>query len=68
MSEIQSTGYKDKNNKEIFNNDTIRGKSIEGEIKNFTVKWSDYHKDWIANNPDEIYDISSKIFEQYEVV
>jgi len=62
----KSTGYYDKNNKLIYGGDKLFGKTIDGNYATFTVQWSDYHHGWIGYCSDEIYDISSSIFNQYE--
>ncbi|MCY8408985.1 hypothetical protein [Bacillus haynesii] len=62
------TGKTDINGNEIYGGMTLEGKTIDGDHAEFTVIWSDYRKDWIAENPDEIYDVSSKIFHKYEIV
>lgn len=63
----KSTGRYDKKGKLIYDGDTLFGKTINGDYSTFKVRWSDYRHDWIGDNPDEIYDISSSIFNQYEV-
>lgn len=62
----KSTGKYDRNGKLIYDGDKLFGKTIDGNDAVFTVHWSDYRHGWIGNNPDEIYDISSSIFNQYE--
>lgn len=61
------TGKYDKNDKLIYDGDKLYGKTMDGYYATFTVKYSDYRHDWIGDNPNEIYDISSSIFNQYEV-
>ena len=68
MPQGRVTGSFDKNGQEIVEGNKLFGKTIDGNEAIFTVKWSDYRRGWIGDCPDEIYDISSSIFNQYVVV
>jgi len=65
---IKSTGNFDKNGKKIFTGDKLFGKTIDGNNATFTVRWSDFRNGFIGDCPDEIYDLSPTIFNQYVVV
>jgi len=63
----KATGYYDKNEKLIYDGDKLFGKTIDGNDATFTVRWSDCHHGWIGDCSNEIFDIDSSIFNQYEV-
>ena len=60
-------GILDKNGKEIRIGDKLYGKNFDGNMQTFTVRWSDYRNDYIGDSREEIYDIGSNIFNQYEI-
>lgn len=64
----KTTGYVDKHGNKIREGDELKGKTIDGDTAIFKVRWSDFHKNYIGDNPDEIYDVSHSIFHQYEIV
>ncbi len=64
----RTTGEYDKNGKEIFEGNKLKGKNFDGEITVFNVRWSEFYSIFIGDNPDEIFDISESIFNQYEII
>ena len=63
----RTTNKQDKHGKEIFEGDKLRGKTFDGHVVIFIVKWSNYHNRFIGDCRDEIYDINPSIFHQYEI-
>ena len=52
----------------VFEGDVLRGKSQDGSVKNFVVKWSEFRGYFIGCNSNEIYDVAPGAFSQYEIV
>jgi len=64
---MRDTGYYDKKGNKIKDGDTIIGKSIDGDILEYIVKWSTYRSNWIAENKNESYDVASSQFNKFEI-
>lgn len=67
MDRVFTNTY-DKNGKKIFEGSKLKGETFDGDIAIFVVKWSDYHKCYIADSEDEVYSVGQSIFYKYELV
>jgi hypothetical protein len=68
MAEIKFTGFQDKNSNNIYEGSELLAKSIDGVLTRYKVRWSIYRADWIGDNPNETYDLSSGLFIESEIV
>lgn len=59
---MTSTNLYDINGEKIFVGDILEHNDINGNINQFTVKWSNYCKKFIGDAYGEIYDLSSDYF------
>jgi len=62
------TGYYDKDGNMIYDGDILRHKNFDGHMQNFRVKWSEARKSWIGDSPYEIYDLSTILFKESQIV
>ena len=61
-------GVVDRKGNPLYDGAKVTHRNIDGQFQTWIVGWSDYRKQWLGTNEDEVYDIGQELLSKSKLI